>query len=214
MLETDKKAFAAMMNSIAETYANRQMAKSVLRVYWAALEHLDFDEVRHGLNLHVRNPDTGMFLPKPADIIRHIDGSSDSQAKVAWSQVDKAIRYHGAWASVVFVEEPRIHAVIAEMGGWIKLCATSERDYPFKQNEFEKRYRHYLQTWPVTYPLVLVGIAEAQNAAQGLPIAAPVYIEAIAKPKPQIELKSAPHGKAVIEQKRDGNYLGKQQVGR
>ena len=214
MLETDKHAFAALMQSTCKLYNKPRMEVEVMRMYWAALEHLDLDEVRHGLNLHVRNPDTGMFLPKPADIIRHIDGSSDSQAKVAWSQVDKAIRYHGAWASVVFVEEPRIHAVIAEMGGWIKLCATSERDYPFKQNEFEKRYRHYLQTWPVTYPLVLVGIAEAQNVAQGLPITAPVYIEAIAKPKPQIELKSAPQGKAVIEQKRSGNHLSKQQVGR
>ena len=192
MLETDKQAFAAMMNSIAEMYANRQMTKPVLRIYWAALKHLVLDEVRHGLNLHVRNPDTGMFLPKPADIIRHIDGSSDSQAKLAWSQVDKAIRYHGAWASVVFVEEPRIHAVIADMGGWIKLCATSEREYAFKQNEFEKRYRGYLQIKPEHYPSTLVGIAETQNATQGLPIAAPVYIEPMAKPKPQIELKSTP----------------------
>ena len=150
------------------------------------------DEIRYGLNLHVRNPDTGMFLPKPADIIRHIDGSSDSQAKVAWSQVDKAIRYHGAWASVVFVEEPRIHAVIADMGGWIKLCATSEREYAFRQNEFEKRYRGYLQAMPEHYPATLVGIAETQNAAQGLPIAAPVYIEPIEKAKPQVELKSTP----------------------
>ena len=190
MLETDKHAFAAMMQSTCKLYSKPRMDVEVMRMYWAALEHLDLDDVRHGLNLHVRNPDTGMFLPKPADIIRHIDGSSDSQAKVAWSQVDKAIRYHGAWASVVFVEEPRIHAVISDMGGWIKLCATSEREYAFRQNEFEKRYRGYLQTKPEHYPSTLVGIAETQNATQGLPIAAPVYIEPMAKP--QIELKSTP----------------------
>ena len=205
MLETDKKAFAAMMNSIAEMYANRQMTKSVLRVYWAALKHLVLDEVRYGLNLHVRNPDTGMFLPKPADIIRHIDGSSASQAKMAWTQVDKAIRYHGAWASVVFVEEPRIHAVIADMGGWIKLCATSEREYAFRQNEFEKRYRGYLQAMPEHYPATLVGIAETQNATQGLPIAAPVYIEPMAKPKPQIELKSTPESQLENSQSTSSN---------
>ena len=205
MLETDKQAFAAMMNSIAEMYANRQMTKPVLRIYWAALKHLVLDEIRYGLNLHVRNPDTGMFLPKPADIIRHIDGSSDSQAKVAWSQVDKAIRYHGAWASVVFVEEPRIHAVIADMGGWIKLCATSEREYAFRQNEFEKRYRGYLQAMPEHYPATLVGIAETQNATQGLPIAAPVYIEPMAKPKPQIELKSTPESQLENSQSTSSN---------
>ena len=209
MFEADKKAFAAMMNSICKLYNKPQMDPELMRLCWTALEHLTLDEVCQGLNLHVRNPDTGMFLPKPADIIRHIDGSGDTQAKVAWSHVDKAIREEGAWTSVEFPDEPRIHAVISDMGGWIKLCSTTEQEYPFKQNEFEKRYRGYLQRKPENYPATLVGIAQAQNEAQDFPIPSPVIIRTIANDNVKISLNRAAGGNMQIDQKYSGNTLAK-----
>lgn len=138
-----------------------------LDVWWAAMQPFSLAAVQDAFNRHAVNPDTGQFLPKPADIVRLLGGTTLDQALTAWTKVDYAIRTTGPWASVVF-DDALIHRTIADMGGWVKLCGSSEQEYPFVAKDFQNRYRGFaMQGNAVSYPSVLVGIAQSQNAQQG-----------------------------------------------
>lgn len=173
MKATDRKLFAELMTGVYEFYGKPAPSAFVLGVWWEAMRPFDLDAVRDALNRHCVNPDTGQFLPKPADVVRMIGGGTQDAALSAWSRLDRAVRQVGTFTSVVF-DDPLIHTVIAEMGGWIALGTKTEDEWPFLRNEFVTRYRAQKLRggWPA-YPPVLIGIAEAHNATEGQRIAPP-----------------------------------------
>lgn len=179
MLPEEKLALTAMLAKVMSIYG-RQITSGFVDVFFDALSGYDLESVRRGLNAHVQNPDSGQFPPKPADVVRLIDGTSQDQGMQAWSRVDKAVRMIGPYQSVVF-DDAIVHRVIDEMGGWIKLCNTpSEDDYKFKALEFARRYRAYVIAGGAgdDYPRHLIGVCEAENSNAGFKgsIPAPVLI--------------------------------------
>jgi hypothetical protein len=150
--------FVELMIGIGEVYG-REVSKQLADVYWTTLAKYDFSDVSRAFNQHLVNPDTGQFFPKPADIVKFIDGNSQSNALKAWSKVDKAIRYFGPYQTIVF-DDALIHAVISDMGGWIKLCEVLDSELPFTRNEFEKRYKGLAINPPEKYLKKLVGLTE------------------------------------------------------
>ena len=142
-------------------------------VWYEAMKPFDLPAVADALNRHCINPDTGQFMPKPADIVKMFKGSSVDSALVAWSKVDKAIRQVGTYESVVF-DDPLIHRVLADMGGWQKIGMAGEQEWPFIAKEFETRYRGYsMRNAKPEYPPVMVGIAQSQNEQQGFRVKSP-----------------------------------------
>ena len=85
----------------------------------------DLRAVADALNRHAVNPDNGQFLPKPADIVRLINGNTVDRALVAWSTVERAIRSTGPYQSVVF-DSPEIIglAVVAAVPPFIDARAS------------------------------------------------------------------------------------------
>lgn len=167
MTENDKREFAAMLQAIAEMY-NRKASPDLMRMYFAALQRYDIEDVRRALNLHVLDPDAGQYFPKPADLVRILGGSKQGRAMLAWTLVDKAIRMVGPYQTVVF-DDPIIHAVLDDMGGWVQLCSVgSEDDLGFRANEFRKRFEAYaLHGGAPNAPAKLIGLAEAENLRGG-----------------------------------------------
>jgi hypothetical protein len=53
------------------------------------------------------------------------------------------------------------------MGGWIKLCQHSEKELPFVQRDFERRYQVYCCKRPKILPCQLTGRIAHQNAVNG-----------------------------------------------
>jgi hypothetical protein len=122
------------------------------------------------------SPDSGQFMPKPADLIRMLGGTSLDAAMQAWAKVERAIRRVGGHESVVF-DDPVIHRCIEDMGGWLKLCGTLEDDLPFRAKDFQNLYRGFAMRREIPdYPKHLIGRFEAQNRQSGQPIAPPVLI--------------------------------------
>jgi hypothetical protein len=160
-MNTDEKnGFGVLMWSIAELYG-KKLSPELLEIYWRTLEEYPFDEVSRALNTHVLNPDSGQFMPKPADVARYIHGETHAQALRAWSKVRSAIRAVGAYESIVF-DDAIIHIVIEEMQGWIGLCQTKEEKLPFVASEFQKRYAAHLSHKPAVYPKQLIGMFQHQ----------------------------------------------------
>lgn len=175
MTEADKKQLFTLVSSVYAFYG-KDTSAFALGVWWEAMKPFDFAAVADALNRHCVNPDSGQFMPKPADVVKLLRGSSQDGAMVAWSKVDKAVRQVGTYASVAF-DDPIIHRVIHDMGGWVALGSKTEHEWPFVAKEFENRYRGYrTRNETLDYPKTLIGIAEAQNNQAGQKSQPPVLI--------------------------------------
>lgn len=170
----DLAEFTDLLTTISAFYRVPLSRKS-LELYWNTLQLFEWPEVKAAFQSHLIDPDAGQYFPKPADVVRHIDGNSDTQALKAWSKVDEAIRSVGCYASVVF-DDPIIHVVIDDMGGWIRLCQTLLKDLPFRANEFKKHYAGYVNHPPHHYPKQLFGLEAQQNGMHGYTTKPPLLI--------------------------------------
>jgi len=163
----DKAEFSRVLNSVSALY-RVELSPDVVELWWAVLADYDLAGIKQALTKHLRNPDTGQYMPKPADVIKFMSGTTQDAALLAWAKVHNAVRRHGSWADVTF-NDPITHAVLQDMGGWIKLCEMLETDVPFRAKEFENRYRLYArhQEIPQGVPQVLIGRATLHNNAHG-----------------------------------------------
>ena len=149
------------------SFYGKDISAFALDVWWSALRNYDLSAVTQAFNRWLSNPDQGHFPPKPADVIKMLAGSTQDKAFAAWAKVDRAVRSVGAYSSVAF-DDPIIHRVIHDMGGWVGLGQKSEDEWPFVARNFENIYRGYASRGEVPdYPQVLIGIAEAYNVSKG-----------------------------------------------
>lgn len=164
MTQDDYFDFVTLWTQAFDLYG-KSPSDGALDLTFAALQRYEVDDIRRALTAHVNDTRHGDFVPKPADIVRHIDGDGDARALTAWSQVEDAIRRVGNYQTVIF-DDPRTMAAIEEMGGWIKLCQVTDKELPFTGNAFKKRYQSYLSRPPERFPAKLVGVQEASNAGE------------------------------------------------
>lgn len=166
MQATDYDNFVDAWSQAWDLYG-KSLAPGAMELAFNALVRYDLSAITRALTAHVNDPDSGQYPPKPADIVRLIDGRKDDRAKAAWTKVEHAARRIGQYDTVVF-DDPIIHAVIEEMGGWIDTCMTGENELPFKAREFEKRYQGYLLRGGVgSHAKQLTGRTDQVNHATG-----------------------------------------------
>jgi hypothetical protein len=174
-----------------QAFYGKDFSEFAGRVWWEAMKQYDLSAVADALNRHCVNPDSGQFAPRPADVVKMLQGSTQDSALVAWSKVDSTIRHKGTYVSVVF-DDPVIHRVLLDMGGWVTVGSKDEDEWPFVRNEFVNRYRGYKSRSEVPeYPPVLIGIAEAQNSRSGFHSAPPLLVGDAAKAKMVLAAGSA-----------------------
>lgn len=193
MIASEKIKFQALMGGVGEAYS-KTVTPAMIDFYWGTLEKFNYDDVVRAMNLHATNPDNGQFFPKPADVIRYIQGSNETQGMRAWAKVNKAVRKVGCYQTVVF-DDPVIHQAIDAMGGWIKICEGTEDEWPFKAKEFEKRYQGYKINPVPEYPNKLVGLTEHNNKQHNFRPQPPVMIGDPAKCQ---QVLSAKTGKVLL----------------
>ena len=174
MFDQDLTKFAALMVGIGEVYG-KSFTSAVINIYWNVLKAYRYEEIKTAIKRHLENPEFGRFLPKPSDIIMAIDGSPQNQALRAWTKVAQAIKRVGIYTSVAF-DDALIHAVIEDMGGWIKFCSIDDKQLPFTVKEFYERYRGYTVNRPTSYPKYLVGVVESKNRSAGYKYDPPILI--------------------------------------
>lgn len=171
-----RRRFAALLTGLADYY-KQDISRTVLGLYWEGLRQFDYAAVEKACWAHTQNPDTGMWMPKIADIVKMVSGRTDDQAKVAWAKVDRAVRsFPGVYQTVAF-DDPLIHRVIADMGGWTGFGTKSEDEWPFVAKEFENRYRGFRMRGDTPeYPPTMIGLADAQNHSAGQRVKPMVYL--------------------------------------
>lgn len=175
MQQRDFDCFVDIIQAVSEQYGKR-LSDSVLALYWQGLQDFELIAVRDALGRHLRNTDTGQFMPKIADIIKMLQGSSLDSALNAWAKIDQALRQVGPYETVVF-DDPLIHRVLHDMGGWMMLGQKTDDKWPFVAREFEQRYRGFKsRNERFEYPAKLIGVSEAHNSKEGHKTAQPMLI--------------------------------------
>ena len=159
MNAADFESFRKMMALVAEQYG-KPMSPDLIRLYFDGLAHLPIESVRAALNNHIRNTDTGQWMPKIADVIRACEGKSEDAAYFALVELQGAFSSVGAWRSVEFTD-PITRAVVRDMGGWPELCTRNAEEWAkFGAPDFMRRYRIYKARGDVNAPGYLPGFFE------------------------------------------------------
>lgn len=151
MQPSDRERFAALIADVLAFYGQTP-SHFALDVWWQACQPYEFERVQRALGRHAVDPERGVFAPKPADLVRQVAGTPTDRAARAWSLALDAASKVGAYTDVAF-DDPIIHAVIEDLGGWIALCRTSAEQLSYLQHRFTEGYRAYvhrgdLQQWP------------------------------------------------------------------
>jgi len=171
MVDDDKKRFAEVLTATSELYG-KSFSIPAMRIWFAALMQHDIGAVADAFSRHVASPD-GKFMPVPADIIRLIEGSTQDAALLAWTKFTDALERVGTYQTVVF-DDPIIHTVADDMGGWVQFGSTPIDEMRFRGLEFQRRYQAYKQrAGDIRYPSKLIGISEADNRQRGYNDAVP-----------------------------------------
>lgn len=174
MNASDKVKFGDLLTDVLGFY-RRDVSRFALDVWWSACESFDLEQVSKALTAHAMDPDRGQFAPLPADIVRQLQGTQTDRSLVAWGKVYETMQRVGAYTSVVF-DDPAIHAVVEDLGGWTTLCRMEVDVLPHTQRRFCEAHRAYSRRPDLPYPPVLLGAHEADNRLAGKATAPPMLI--------------------------------------
>lgn len=163
------------------TFYKQDTSDFAVDVWLDALSGYDINDIKQAFKTFTRTNENYRAHPYPNDIIKLIDGSSSDKASLAWHKVDRAVRTVGGYESVVF-DDPIIHVVIEEIGGWGFINNQDEESFKFTANHFKTAYKGYaLREELPPYQTHLIGISEQSNREFGREIAPPKYIGDVEK---------------------------------
>lgn len=137
MNTTDRTAFAALLADVLGFYG-QATSPFALSVWWEACKPFELEAVQMAMTRHATDPEHGHFAPKPADVIRHLRGSTGDDALLAWQDVLAQVRSMGSYGTPKLTPAQReaVHAV----GGWGTICRTDESDLTWLQKSFVENY--------------------------------------------------------------------------
>lgn len=79
MQAKDAISFREGVSGVMAFY-EKTLAPFAFDAWWNALKGYELDAVIDAFNRHLANPDVGPFVPKPSNIIRMLQGSSQDAA--------------------------------------------------------------------------------------------------------------------------------------
>ncbi len=174
MQAADKPAFKQLLTD-AMAFYRQDVSKFALSVWWQACDRYAFEQVAGAITAHAMDPERGQFAPKPADIVRALQGTFTDRSLIAWGKVLDAAQRVGAYQSVAF-DDGAIHAAIEDLGGWVNVCRTTHDELPHLQRRFCEQHRTYSRRGDAKYPPLLAGLHEKENATAGKAVSPPVLV--------------------------------------
>ena len=152
-----------ILEPVSELFS-RPMTPEILNLWFGLLGQYSPEEIRSAFSRFIQ---TESRMPLPADILKIIRGSEEDRALAALIKVEKAMERYGGYATVVF-DDPIIHAVISELGGWIRACRQTENEFTWWRKDFRERYQHHDRYGlPPDLPPKLLGILDEKNLPLG-----------------------------------------------
>ena len=119
-------------------FYDKELTEFAIRIWADAMAEFDLPEVEKALQRHLKDPDCGRWLPKPADVIRQLRGDADEQARLAWADALEFVRGGGFG----LLNGPAKEAVNA-MGGLSVIGRADESQNGFLERRFVDFYKAY-----------------------------------------------------------------------
>lgn len=168
--------FQALLTDVL-AYYGKDVSGFTLDVWWGACQNFDYEQIEKALKRHATDPDRGRFAPKVADIVRVLQGTTTDRAAIAWGKVHSAMSSVGAYSDIVF-DDPAIHAVIEDMGGWPKVCRMEIAELSYAQHRFQEAHRAYTERGQFEYMRRLPGDRSPDHdyTSRGIPLPRPALV--------------------------------------
>lgn len=136
--------------------------KQYMEFYFLTLKDFDIAQIRRALTKHIQNPVTGMYIPKPADLMKYLKPATGNDAERQWSIVMQAISSCGGRYSNVYFEDVITNTIIHEMN-WGNICNITDTSEPFERKRFLQAYENYSNYAPQYEAGVNYGICHNHN---------------------------------------------------
>lgn len=149
---------------LAEAFGQK-FTPARLMAYEAGLADIDLRTVGEGVMRSIREC---QFMPSVFEL-RQLCGAKSNiplgkdRPTIAWGDVRRAISRVGGYDSPNF-NDPLIHAVIRQLGGWPALCDSTSEELVWREKDFLRTYAAMMQMNVPSEQLErLAGIAEKEN---------------------------------------------------
>jgi hypothetical protein len=135
-----RQEFAVCMAVLEAAYPRTgKLSQQQLVVWFDNLSDLTVEQLRHAVTVAVREGDDWPTISK----LRRYSGADGIESKdqplAAWQAVREAIRKVGGYESPCF-DDPVIHTVIRELGGWPLVCDTPSSEMHWLEKRFCAAY--------------------------------------------------------------------------
>ena len=156
-----REQFVKEIMVLAEVFET-ELTEARLEIYWQILKHLSLAEFRQSIQ-RILAIKTFHKFPLPAHFLGGQDG--DTQALFAIESVNKAIRDHGSYASIIF-QDPILGEIVENFdGGWQGLCARSAEELVWDLKHLTKLYQAKWASGSYgSEPIKLIGSCEFMGA--------------------------------------------------
>lgn len=145
--------------AVTADYYGKPVQAGTLATIARDLEAHPIEAIQRAVDMHRRDPERGRFFPLTADLMVYLAASPEDAARTAWDRAVTAASRYGKWTAIAF-DDPALMATIAGCGGWLRLCAMTNEERPFRQREFESLYASHVRRPPdpATVPKFLPGM--------------------------------------------------------
>lgn len=176
MQASDKKEFALLIAGVY-AYHRQPCSDALIGMYWRGCQRWDFEQVQQAIDALTRDAEAGKFPPKIGDLTRVLEGTHTDRAQLAWGKTLEAMSRVGAYTDVVF-DDPAIHAVVEDLGGWPKLCRTETSELGYVQHRFCESHRAYVGRGRFEYQRRLAGdrSPDSEYEKKGIALPRPALI--------------------------------------
>lgn len=146
-----------------EAVLGKEFTDDQSRIYSMLLNDIPEENFINGINTMLRER-VYSNLPMPADIRKYCletrEEDLDIRVAIARNKIKKAMNNVGTYVTVAF-DDPIIHLVIRDFGGWIKLGMKDIEEFEnLLKWDFPKLYKAYATRKNVDIPLMLEGKAD------------------------------------------------------
>jgi hypothetical protein len=130
------------------SFYDKELSEFAIEIWADALKDYDPTMVREAFQRHMRDPEAGRWLPKPADIIRQLRGDVSDRALIAWGEVIAAARSGGG----SFGGATR--QALDSMGGMGRIRMSQEAENGFLMRQFVAAFKAYANREEAEAPLL------------------------------------------------------------
>lgn len=120
-------------------FYEHELSEFAIGIWVDAMQGYGGDEITAAFGAHLRDPQAGRFIPKPADIIRQLRGSDDERALIAWGNVLQCAKSGGRTEGLDAVARQTIES----MGGMHAIQRSDESQNGFLQKRFVDAFKAY-----------------------------------------------------------------------